>query len=506
MATAQKILGNGKYSYTFDDIILHPGYIDFPVSDVNLSSHIGNIPLHIPIISSPMDTVTEDTMAIKLALLGGLGIIHRNNTIEEQVELVRSVKQFRNGFITNPLTLAPTNTVGDVIRIKHEKGFTGIPITDTGKIGGLLVGLVTGRDIESCDTNELLSHVMTPRDELITCTTQATLDEVKTMMRRNKKGRIPIVDADDNLVSLVCRRDMRSIIENPEASLDAAERLRCGAAIGTRETDKTRVQALHDQGIDCICIDSSQGNSTYQLDMIQWIRREYPELQIIGGNVVTHAQADNLMRAGVNALRIGMGAGSICTTQTVCAVGRGQMSAIYDVNWARRNHIQRDRVLSLNSIDPNISLIADGGIRNSGDIMKALAAGADTVMLGSLLAGTEETPGEYVYKGGRQQKCYRGMGSIEVLSKGNPECSDRYLHNNKAIPVAQGVSGFVLNKGSITKHIPYICQGIRHGFQDLGVKTISDLHNEVHNKQNIRLSMRTASAIREGGIHDLILE
>jgi len=483
--TAQDIFGNkGANSYSYDDLILLPGHIDFPTSEIILSTHLSrNIALKIPFVSSPMDTVTEHNMAITLALHGGIGIIHYNMSIKEQVREVRMVKRFENGRITDPKVLSPKSCIADVDEIKRKFGFTGVPITEDGKMCSKLVGIVTNRDIDFlADRSTKLSEVMTK--DLITVRNGKSLKDMNRVLVESKKAKLPVVDAEYNLVSLISRRDLLLNRDFPYATKDKNKRLRVGAAVGTRPVDKERVKALVAENVDCLVIDSSQGDSKYQIEMVKWIKETFPSIDVIGGNVVTMRQAANLIKSGVDGLRVGMGIGSICTTQTVTAVGRGQASAIYHVSKYARQF--------------QVPVIADGGIRNTGHITKALCLGASTVMMGSMLAGTAESPGEYFFQDGIRLKRYRGMGSVEAMRKGS---KDRYFVKG-AVSVAQGVTGAVQDKGSLRQYIPYLIQGVKHGFQDVGVDTLRKM---LKSQQDglIRFEVRSPAAQREAKIHSL---
>jgi len=484
--SAKEVFAQSK-GYTYDDLILLPGHIDFPTDEVSLSSRFSkNIHVKIPMVSSPMDTVTEHKMAIHMALQGGIGVVHYNMPVEQQVMEIRRVKRYENGRITDPKTLSPDHTLMDVDLIKSQFGFSGVPVTECGKMGGKLLGIVTNRDIDFIDDRSTpLRDVMTPFKDLVTCQEGLTLDEANQVLIKSKKAKLPIVTDEQNLVGLMSRRDLLVNRDYPNATKDSQKRLRVAAAIGTRPSDRERAKALIDAGVDAIVIDSSQGDSTYQLEMIRFIKATWPEIDVVGGNVVTMRQAANLIKAGVDGLRVGMGIGSICTTQSVCACGRPQASAVYSVARYARQF--------------DIPIIADGGISNTGHIVKALALGASACMMGSLLAGTEESPGEYFYQDGIRLKRYRGMGSIEAMEKGSKH---RYFVKSRAVRVAQGVSGSVQDKGSLRIYLPYLIQGVKHGFQDLGYKSVTAVRDAA-NLGKVRFEMRSANAQREAGIHNL---
>jgi len=478
-----------RSGYTYDDLICLPGHIAFGVHDVGLDSRFTrNIRLKTPIVSSPMDTVTEHSMAIAMALQGGIGVIHTNLAVEAQVNEVMQVKKFKNGFIMNPVCVKPTMSLLELDELRRKCGFMGFPVTEDGKMGSKLLGLVTQRDTDFLDNrgSTQVGAVMEKVADLVLAEEGVELAAANEIIRDKKLGKLPIVTKGGRLVALVARTDLNKQADFPLATKDKNGSLMVAAAIGTRPADRDRVRALVAAGVDAIIVDSSQGDSTFQHDIIRWMKTKFPELQVVGGNVVTRRQAKNLIDCGVDALRVGMGIGSICTTQEVCACGRAQASSVYNVAKLARAY--------------GIPILADGGISSPGHIVKSLCLGAGAAMCGSLLAGTEETPGEYFYAdNGTRLKRYRGMGSIDAMKKGS---DDRYFGSTSTVKVAQGVSGAVQDKGSVHRYVPYLVQGIKHGMQDIGAKSIEELKHQLYAGE-LRFELRSPAAQREGGVHGL---
>ncbi|KAF6815959.1 inosine-5 -monophosphate dehydrogenase imd2 [Colletotrichum sojae] len=484
---------------TYNDFLLLPGYIGFPASAVALDSPITKrVTLKTPFVSSPMDTVTEHEMAIHMALQGGLGIIHHNCSPEAQADMVRKVKRYENGFIADPVVISRDTTVGEAKALKEKWGFGGFPVTENGKLGSKLLGIVTNRDIQfEDDASQSIANVMVT--DLITASAGVDLIAANKILAQSKKGKLPIVDKDFNLVSMISRSDLNKNQHFPLASkLPDSKQLLCGAAIGTRPEDKERLKLLVDAGLDIVILDSSQGNSMFQVEMVKWIKNEFPGLDVIGGNVVTREQAATLIEAGVDGLRIGMGSGSACITQEVMAVGRPQAAAVHSVSsFAARF---------------GVPCIADGGVQNVGHVVKGLALGASTVMMGGLLAGTTESPGtSFVSREGKLVKAYRGMGSIDAMqdkkaggggkdSQKSNAGTARYFSEGDSVLVAQGVTGSVAHRGPISRFIPYLAAGLKHSLQDCGVQSLKEMRESVDNG-TLRFELRTASAQMEGNVN-----
>lgn len=485
--SGEELFKNGD-GLTYKDFLILPGFIDFSPDEVSLKTKATrDIFIETPVISSPMDTVTESEMAIAIALLGGLGIIHSNNSIEDQGNMVERVKRYKNGFISDPKVLSPDHTIKDVDYYKLKYGFSGIPITEDGTIKTRLVGIVSNRDIDlETDRSRKISEVMST--DLITASEGVSLKEANEILKNSKKGKLPIINKDGLLVSLTSRTDIKKNKEHPLASKDSNKRLLVGASVSTHPEDRNRIEHLVSKNVDILVIDSAQGYSRFQIELIKEIKKKYPNIQIIGGNVVTTEQAKGLIGAGADALRIGMGPGSICITQDTMASGRSQANAVYHTAKIAEKY--------------QIPVIADGGISNIGDITKAIAIGGSSVMVGSLIAGTSQSPGSYFYENGVRLKKYRGMASLEVLESKDQGGAKRYNAENQNIKVAQGVSGAVMDKGSLYDFLPYLIQGVKHAFQDIGSKDVASLHQRLYSKK-IRFERRSLAAQVQGGVHNL---
>lgn len=494
-STAADVFSRGV-TYTYDDLIFHPGHISFAAEDVDLTSKLTrNITLGTPLVSSPMDTVTTSSMAATMAELGGAGVVHYNMSVEEQAAEIRAIKRHRSQYrpASSVPTLGPGATVAEADDLlSSASGERCVCVTEGGEPGGVLLGLVTPRDVDLVDDRGTpLEAAMTPASSLVTADDAAPPGAAREAAAASKKGKVPVVDkATGRLTALVLRSDLVQRARLPRTgaapTLGRDGSLVAIAAMGTREGDKARLGALAAEGLDAVVLDSSQGDSVYQVEMIKWIKQAHPEIDVIAGNVVTRAQAERLIAAGADALRVGMGSGSICTTQEVCAVGRGQATAVYHVARAARA--------------AGVPVIADGGVQNSGHVTKALALGASVAMCGSLFAGTSEAPGEYSYHEGVRVKAYRGMGSLQAMKKGS---GTRYLSDASKLKIAQGVSGSVKDKGPVGALVPFLAHAVKQGFQDLGADSIGAMWQRLDSGAG-RLETRSGAAQKEGGVHDMV--
>lgn len=484
-------------SLAYDDLILLPGFVDFGVSDVDTRTQLTReISLNIPVVSSPMDTVTEADLAIALALQGGLGLIHYNLSPQDQLEQIRKVKRYKNGFVTDPVTLPPQATIGDVVRIREEMGYSVVPITENGESDGRLVGMITKNDY-SAFSDEYLKKRVSERMHPLEAMDVIRLDEIMVkghpcIAKANERlleshgAAVAIVDKEGHLLYIITRSDLQKHRDFPHASIDARTMsLLVGAAVETwpkKAEERLEVIASH---LDVVVFDTSQGYSQFELDLIKNTKTKYPHLQIIAGNVVTEEACEALIKAGADAIRVGMGIGSICTTQEVGGIGRGQASAVYHCATTCRKH--------------GVPLIADGGIGKSSDIVKALSLGASVVMLGSLLACTEEAPGKTEIKNGVKLKEYQGMGSLKAMAKGS---GIRYGLQNSGLQVPEGVTGQVAYRGKVSEWVPLLMQGVRQGLNKLGVRGLSEIGQKIK-KNRLQIEKRADGAKREGGVHSL---
>jgi IMP dehydrogenase len=468
---------------TFDDVLLLPRYTDFMPSEAQLETKVSkNITLKIPLISAAMDTVTEAAMAIALAENGGIGIIHKNNSIEDQVLEVKTVKKYESGVVRDPTTIKSTKTINELMQLTTELSISGMPVVDDGK----LMGIVTRRDFRYADNlSELVSSIMTPHKKLITVKEGFNQEEIKKLMYNNRIEKILVIDDLGALTGLVTMKDIDKSAEHPFATKDKRGSLQVGAALGTGADTLERATALSKAGVDLFVIDSAHGHSKNVIETIKLIKKELPGIDVMGGNVATPDGAQALIDAGVDSVKIGMGPGSICTTRIIAGIGVPQITAILSI---------KEKLAS-----SSIPLIADGGVRFSGDISKALAAGADAVMLGGIFAGTEEAPGELELYQGRSFKTYRGMGSIGAMSERNDlnRYSQDDISNEKIVP--EGVEGRVPFKGWVVNVIDQLIGGIKQSMGYVGCKSIEEMHSET---QFVEI---TNAGITESHVHDVMI-
>ncbi len=470
---------------TFDDVLLVPAHSAVLPREVELKTQLTKkITLNIPLVSAAMDTVTEARLAIAIAQEGGIGIIHKNMTIEQQATEVLRVKKYESGVIKDPITVSPNVTVREVMELTHAKNISGVPVVD----GEQLVGIVTSRDLRfETRLDEAISSVMTPKDRLVTVNESASHKEAIELLHKHRIEKVLVVNGDFHLRGMITVKDIQKAKDNPYASKDELERLRVGAAVGTGADTEERVAALVGAGVDVIIVDTAHGHSQGVLDKVRWVKQQFPQVQVIGGNIATAAAAKALLEAGADGVKVGIGPGSICTTRIVAGVGVPQITAVSNVAAALKG--------------TGVPLIADGGIRYSGDVAKALAAGAHAVMLGGLFAGTEEAPGEVELYQGRSYKSYRGMGSLGAMSQ-QQGSSDRYFQEateNVEKLVPEGIEGRVPYKGSVLAIIHQLLGGVRSSMGYTGNKTIAGLHD---NAEFVRV---TNAGMRESHVHDVTI-
>ena len=476
-----RLLGN---ALTFDDVLLVPAFSQVLPKDVNLSTQFTrNIRLNLPLVSAAMDTVTEARLAIAIAQEGGIGIVHKNLTAQEQAAQVAKVKRYESGVLRDPVVITPEHTVLQVMQLSDELGISGFPVIDGGKV----LGIVTGRDLRFETRYDVkVREIMTPRERLITVNEGASAAEAKALLNKHKLERLLIIDDQDRLKGLITVKDITKQTTFPNAARDADGRLRVGAAVGVGEGTEERVEALVKAGVDALVVDTAHGHSKGVIERVRWVKQNYPHVDVIGGNIATGAAAKALAEAGADGVKVGIGPGSICTTRIVAGVGVPQITAIDNVATALAG--------------TGVPLIADGGVRYSGDIAKAIAAGASSVMMGGMFAGTEEAPGEIVLFQGRSYKSYRGMGSIGAMQQGS---ADRYFQESstgnpnadKLVP--EGIEGRVPYKGSVVSILFQMAGGLRASMGYCGCATIEDMRSTAEFVQI------TAAGIRESHVHDV---
>ncbi|MCK5460821.1 IMP dehydrogenase [Candidatus Gracilibacteria bacterium] len=478
------MMKNFSLALTFDDVLLIPQYSEILPKDVSLQAQFTkNTRLNIPLVSAAMDTVTEELMAITMALHGGIGVIHKNCNPDEQAEMVRKVKRFENGFIREPIVLSPKNRISAVIQVKEKYGFKAIPITEDGTLTSKVVGIITRNDyLKNKHITCSIEERMTPLKDLLVARVPMTLSEANDQLEESKHSKLLILNKDDTLWAMVTRRDIEKNEQYPQAAKDHEKRLLVAAACGPAKNMKERVKKLVGAEVDVLVVDTAHGHSKGVLDTVKYIKKHYPQIEVVGGNIATPQAAKALIKAGVDGIKVGIGPGSICTTRIIAGVGVPQFSAIINVVEVAKAH--------------NIPVIADGGIKYSGDIAKALAGGASTVMVGSLFAGTEESPGEIIYADGKTFKYYRGMGSLAAMKKGGKE---RYAQFNVAEEklVPEGIEGKILLKGKATGEIFQLCGGIRSSMGYSGAKDIPTF------QKNAEFVQITAAGLRESHPHDV---
>ncbi|MBI2988434.1 MAG: IMP dehydrogenase [Deltaproteobacteria bacterium] len=467
---------------TFDDVLLVPAESSILPRETDVTTRLSErIALNIPLVSAAMDTVTESRTAIALAQEGGLGFIHRNMPVAAQAAEVEKVKKFESGMITDPVTVRPDQRIAEAQEIMQKYGISGLPVTQAGR----LVGILTNRDLRfEKRLDRSVSEVMT-KDNLVTARPGVDLDEAKEILHRHRIEKLLVVDEKFHLKGLITVKDIEKKTQYPHACKDEHGRLRVGAAVGVGPDCEERVEALMRAGADVIAVDTAHGHSKNVLDTVQHIRRRHPDLEIAAGNVATEEGALALIQAGVNAVKVGVGPGSICTTRVVSGVGVPQLTAIANCAKAAERH--------------NVPIISDGGIKYSGDITKALAAGARSVMIGSLFAGTEESPGETILYQGRTYKVYRGMGSLGAMGDGSKDRYGQADVEDKMKLVPEGIEGQVPYKGSLSFNIHQLVGGLRAGMGYLGCRTITDLRSKA------RFMQVTSAGLREGHVHDVFI-
>lgn len=472
-----------KEALTFDDVLLLPAYSEVLPKQVNLTTHLTrDITLNLPLISAAMDTVTEAKMSISMAQLGGMGIIHKNMDIERQARQVRHVKKFEAGTVADPVTVTPEISVRELLQITKEHKISGVPVVDENK---QVVGIVTHRDVRFTENlDQPVKNVMTPKEKLVTVREGETTENIKRLLHEHRIEKVIVTDDNGRLKGLITVNDFSKAENNPNACKDSKGRLRVGAAVGTGVDTEARVEALVNANVDVIIVDTAHGHSKGVIDRVAWVKKNFPQVQVIGGNIATGDAALALFDAGADAVKVGIGPGSICTTRIIAGVGVPQISAIDSV---------------ANALQDRIPLIADGGIRFSGDMAKAIAAGASCIMVGSLLAGTEEAPGEVELYQGRYYKAYRGMGSLGAMS-GQNGSSDRYFQDSKdgvEKLVPEGIEGRVPYKGPVAGIVNQMAGGLRSSMGYTGCATIEEMRTR---PEFVRV---TSAGMKESHVHDV---
>lgn len=472
-----------QQAITFDDVLLSPRYSNVLPHQVDLKTNITrNIQLNIPLVSAAMDTVTESRLAIAIAQEGGIGIIHKNMSIQAQAQEVKKVKRFENGMVIDPITIKQESSIKEVMQLAKEHNFSGFPVVDD---NNMIIGIVTKRDFRFAkDLDEPVSSIMTPREQLVTVAEDASQGAIKKKLHEHKIEKLLVVNEQGELVGLITTKDIERSQNKPNACKDSLGRLRVGAAVGTAADTKERVAALAAEGVDIIVVDTAHGHSQGVLDMVRWVKDNYPNIEVVGGNIATAEAAKDLVKAGADAVKVGIGPGSICTTRIVAGVGVPQITAISNVAEALEG--------------TGVPVIADGGIKFSGDIAKAIVVGASVVMIGGLFGGTEESPGEVELFQGRSYKSYRGMGSLGAMEQGS---SDRYFQGNtdakKFVP--EGVEGRVPYKGHLAAVIHQLIGGLRSSMGYTGSKDIQTMRTEPTFVQI------TGAGLKESHVHDVTI-
>ena len=479
------MLRMAKDSLTFDDVLLIPGYSEVLPNQVSLASRLTrNISLNVPLVSAAMDTVTEANLAIAMAQEGGIGIVHKNMTVEEQAATVKAVKKFESGVVKDPITVSPSTTVREVLEVTAANKISGLPVVD----GKDLVGIVTGRDIRfESRLDTPVSSIMTPKEQLVTVKEGATSETIKDLLHQNRIEKILVVNDEFELVGLVTVKDIQKSQDYPNACKDEFGQLRVGAAVGTGEGTEERISALVAAGVDVVVVDTAHGHSKGVIDRVRWVKEHYPSVDVIGGNIATAEAAVALAEAGADAVKVGIGPGSICTTRIVAGIGVPQISAVANVAEAMKEY--------------DVPVIADGGIRFSGDISKAIVAGAHSIMIGSLLAGTDEAPGEIELYQGRSYKAYRGMGSLGAMGQ-TQGSSDRYFQDvnsgvDKLVP--EGIEGRVACKGPMVAIIHQLMGGLRSSMGYTGSANIEEMRTKPE------FTRITAAGMKESHVHDVTI-